>query len=224
MLFRSLDNNSAVEISLDENNTNLPADVVENTKGKDVELIVNVGSYQWSVNGMAVTNDSIADVNLGVKENQGIVPDEITNRYVDNQSTVEVNLEHEGQFGYEAKLKIFVGLDYAGDIASVLHYNPTTGRLEYQGNSLVDDKGYVDMGLSHASSYMVVMDTKAVGLPGDLNNDGKSELVDYVQFKQYLTGQEINTDTAKLVNVDMDGDNKITVKDAVLLARTLVTK
>jgi hypothetical protein len=224
----SLEQNNSVEITIDTTANNepvsLPASVVESAKGKDVDIVINIGSYQWTVNGLNISDDAeVADVNLGVSENEGIVPEEITNKYVDEQQTVEVNLEHEGQFGYTANLKVYIGTEYAGMMASVLHYDAESDRLAYQETVPVDDEGYAVLNFQHASSYMVVIDNKAVGLPGDINNDGKATVTDYVEFKQYLVGSVKEDDsTIKLVNVDMDGDNQITIRDAVLLSKELV--
>lgn len=224
----ALEENKSVEITFDEpsdNNTpvELPASVVENAKGKDVDIVVNVGSYQWTINGLNVSDDKqIADVNLGVKENEGIVPDDITNKYVDEQQTVEVDLEHEGQFGYTANLRIYTGSEYAGKMASVLHYDTDNARLAYQETVPVDENGYAVLNLQHASSYMVVIDDKAVGLPGDIDNDGKSTIIDYAQLKKYLISSSTDDSSLKLVNADMDGDNEITIRDAVLFSRELV--
>ncbi len=210
-----------VEVSIEENEASLPASVVESAKGKDVELVINIGDYQWSVNGLDVTSNDVADVNLNVSENSGIVPAEITEKYTDGQQTVEVNLAHEGEFGYAANLKVFVGKEYAGKVASILHYEDDNSRLAYQGNTVVDEEGYAILNISHASSYMVVIDDKIVGLPGDADNDGESSLKDYVLVKGYLVGQNAE-DTLKLVNVDMDGDNAITIRDGVLMAKEMI--
>ena len=66
---------------------------------------------------------------------------------------------------------------------------------------------------------MLVIDDKPVGLPGDLNADGNVDLTDYMRFKQYLIGQSSDI---KLVNADVDGDNRITIKDAVLVSKQLL--
>ncbi len=216
----NLEQEGTVEISVAEDNAQLPAEVVESAKGKDVELIINVGSYQWSVNGLDVADSDIADVNLNVSENSGIVPAEITEKYTDGQKTVEVNLAHEGQFGYNANLKVFIGTEYAGKTASILHYEDDNSRLAYQGTTVVDEEGYAVLNLSHASSYMVILDDKPIGLPGDADADGKTALVDYMMFKNYLINN-LSADSIKLVNVDMDGDNAITIRDAVLLSKEL---
>lgn len=210
---------SSVEVSLSSENATLPSDVVENAKGKDVNIIVNIGSYQWTVNGLDVSDGNVADVNLGVNENKGIVPENITDKYTDGQKTVEVNLDYEGQFGYTANLKIYVGKEYAGKTASILHYDTENARLAYQGVSTVDSDGNAELPLRHASSYMLVIDDKPVGLPGDLNADGNVDLTDYMRFKQYLIGQSSDI---KLVNADVDGDNRITIKDAVLVSKQLL--
>ncbi len=216
----NLEQEDTVEISIAEEAAQLPAEVVESAKGKDVELIINVGSYQWSVNGLDVADTDVADVNLNVSENSGIVPAEITEKYTDGQKTVEVNLAHEGQFGYNANLRVFVGTEYAGKTASILHYEDDNSRLAYQGTSVVGEDGYAVLNLSHASSYMVILDDKPVGLPGDADADGKTALVDYMMFKNYLINN-LSADSLKLVNVDMDGDSSITIRDAVLLSKEL---
>lgn len=210
---------SSVEVSLDSDHATLPSDVVENAKGKDINIIVNIGSYQWTVNGLDVSDEDVADVNLGVNENKGIVPEDVTDKYTDGQKTVEVNLDYEGQFGYTANLKIYVGKEYAGKTVSILHYNTENERLDYQGVSVVDEDGNAELPFYHASSYMLVIDDKPIGLLGDLNADGNLDLTDYLRFKQYLIGQSSDI---KLVNADMDGDNRITIKDAVLLSKQLL--
>lgn len=213
--------NNSVEISVSDKNTELPSEVVENIKGKDLDIIIDMNSYQWIINGMDVSDEEIADVNLGVSENLGIVPDEVNDMYIDDQKAVEVNLDHEGQFGYNATLRIYVGKEYASQIASVFHYQPENNRLDYQESVTVDEDGYADLNLCHASSYMVVIDDKAVGLPGDIDADGNTNLKDYVMLKQYLVGKS-SVEPVKLINTDMNGDGRISIGDAVILARQII--
>ena len=179
-------------------------------------------TYKWTINGNDVSDGTIADVKLGVEENLGIVPDEVNDMYIDDQKTVEVNLDHEGQFGYNATLSIYVGKEYAGMVASILHYQPDNNRLDYQESVIIDEQGYANLPICHASSYMVVIDDKIVGLPGDIDDNGISNLKDYVLMKQFLVGKCSDDSSIKIANTDMNADGRISISDAVLLARQIV--
>lgn len=218
----TLKNNNSVEVSIKSKDAELPSDVVENVKGKDLDIIIDMDTYKWTINGNDVSDGTIADVKLGVEENLGVVPDEVNDMYIDDQKTVEVNLDHEGQFGYNATLSIYVGKEYAGMVASILHYQPENNRLDYQESVIIDEQGYANLPICHASSYMVVIDDKIVGLPGDIDDNGISNLKDYVLMKQFLVGKCSDDSSIKIANTDMNADGRISISDAVLLARQIV--
>lgn len=218
----TLDLNQSVAIENPEEVKVLPADVVENVKGKDLDIVINMDTYKWIINGMDVSDNEIADVALGVSQNQGIIPDEINDMYSDDQEQIEVNLEHEGQFGYDATLSLYVGEEYSGKTASILHYDEENSRLDYVESVEVGINGYANFTVSHASSYMVFIDEKAVGLPGDIDNNGTFNLKDFLVYKQYLVGKITDVSNIKIANADMNADNNLTITDGILFGKQLL--
>lgn len=137
--------------------TVVPAQILEEVKGKDVDLVFDMGDYSWSINGQDVEDTAkLADINLEVTTVTDVVPKKAVDSVVKNdEPTVQITLTHNGQFNFKATLNYYVGIEHAGKHANLYYYN--NGALELIDAGEVDAKGYAPLDFNHASDYLIVM-------------------------------------------------------------------
>lgn len=146
-----------------DGNTEVPSDVFENLKGKDVELTIDMGNgYRWTVNGKDVTGDSFEDIDLKVILNSNNIDKNKVSKVAGNNDAIQMSLAHDGAFGFKATLSINLGSERAGQYANLFYDNPSSGELEYMSSSLIDEKGYTDLNFHHASDYLIVFTDKPI--------------------------------------------------------------
>ena len=63
--------------------------------------------------------------------------------------------------------------------------------------------------------------TVALGLPGDINGDGKVSSADLLRLRRYLAGQAVTAETG---NADLNGDDRVDLQDLMLLQILLTGK
>jgi hypothetical protein len=136
----------------------LPAAAIECMKDRDVNLLLDLGDYSWDINGKDITAESAKDLNLEIKQDQGIIPEELKNSISGkNHTFVELNLTHDGMFGLTASINYSLGFEHADDIAVLYYYNQAEGKMDEIDYMMVDRFGNIDISLEHASSYAVVL-------------------------------------------------------------------
>lgn len=144
--------------------TVLPSDVLEAAKGKDVSVLMNMGKYSWLVNGKDITDTT--PINLEVALDVNVIAKELVDAIAKGNTTYQISLSHDGDFGFKATLNTVIGKDYAGKNA-VLYWN-NDGKLEKAGECKVAEDGSVAYVFEHASDYVVVVeDTTVIDPTGD---------------------------------------------------------
>lgn len=152
----------------------LPKKTLEAMKGKDITLILDLGNdIQWVINGKEITGQNLGDINLKLTKNSNTIPFEVVEEYAGDRSTMQFSLVHEGEFGCTATLRILVSSHRAGYYANLFYYNREAGVLEYVGSSQMDEKGIADLTMTHASDYLIIVDT--VLLDGSITAESPSE-------------------------------------------------
>jgi len=63
--------------------------------------------------------------------------------------------------------------------------------------------------------------TVALGLPGDINGDGKVSSADLLRLRRYLAGQAVTAETG---NADLNSDGRVDLQDLMLLQILLTGK
>ncbi|MBE6015424.1 MAG: hypothetical protein E7241_08705 [Lachnospiraceae bacterium] len=145
-----------------ETATVIPAEVLETVKGKNVDVVFEMGAYTWTVNGTSVTAEEVKALNLGVEKVSGVVPESVVEELAQGNPTVQLRLSHEGDFGFKATLRYNFGSEFAGKYANV-YWCKEDGSTQITTSGLIDSEGFAELAFTHASDYVVVLsnDNKA---------------------------------------------------------------
>lgn len=137
--------------------TVVPAEILVAAGGRNVNVILNMGTYTWTINGEDIWVDEIVDINLEVKLNSNAIPTEKVTELAKDKTTHQMSLTYNGGFGLNAILTVNVGDKYKGQNASLYYYNDE-GEFELQSKSAIAQNGYVNFDFSHASDYVIVIE------------------------------------------------------------------
>ena len=161
------------------NGTNeLPKNIVSDISGRDIDLVLVMnGGFVWTINGLSVTKAKT--VNMGVRKVSKI-PNSTVQKFFGDVKTIQIDLRHNGDFGFVAELAINIGNRYDGMYANSYCYKSRT--FEF-GDSSEIVNGYANLRFAHASSWLVTVESSPVledvstgsaahstGMPIDMSN------------------------------------------------------
>lgn len=136
--------------------TVVPVEILEAVKGSDVDVVLQMDGYSWTINGNDVTAANLVEINLEVKRNENAIPAETVKAVAGNHKTMGISLTHNGDFGFRATLKLDVGAESANQWGNLYYYNPD-GKLVFMYAGRIAADGSVNLNFSHASDYVVVI-------------------------------------------------------------------
>lgn len=147
--------NSKINVDMG-NTTNVPKNVMNAIKGKNVDIVLDMGDgITWTINGKDVTDPQSIDFSVTKKKNQ--IPEDMIS---DPSNTIPLVLAHNGNFGCSATLSI----DLKGNdnkVANLYYYNTKTKELEFVDSSVIVN-GKASLIFTHASDWAIVIsDTSA---------------------------------------------------------------
>lgn len=165
-----------VTVDLSGGDTTLDKEVFETLAGKDVTLVVDLGDgVSWTVKGSDVPEDAdFTDIDLNVTMNSDGIPVDVVNAITGERGTVQMNLAHDGAFGFAMTLTAPLGVENAGYWANLYHYKVNGGEadredplgddedaeaLNFEAAAKIDEDGSVTIPFNHASQYAIVIDT-----------------------------------------------------------------
>ena len=138
--------------------TAIPEDVFNSMSGKDVNVVFKVGeNATWVVKGKDIKNKLSKAIDLGVTLGKSGIPSDKIKALAGDNAFIELSLAHDGEFGFTATLRLYVGTQYNGKYANLYYYNEKTGSLEYVKAVKVNADGAVEYEFVHASDYVIVM-------------------------------------------------------------------
>lgn len=155
-------------ITVDMNGeTEVPGEIFEEVAGKDVTVEFDMGGgVSWTVNGEDVpTNTDFSDLNLGVDMDTSGISVDVINTITGEHGSVQVSLDHDGEFGFALTLTAPLGRENAGYWANLYHYDEDAKTLNYETSALIDGDGSAALRMTHASQYAIVIDDKSHDLP-----------------------------------------------------------
>ena len=136
--------------------TVVPKDVLEAAKGKDVDIVLDMNGYKWTINGNNIQADNLKDINLSVDTDSDAIPDDVISELAGNNPVKQISLAYSGDFGFKASLTYNIGSEYAGKYGNLYYYD-STGRMIFQNAGAIDVDGNISLNFSHASEYAVVI-------------------------------------------------------------------
>ena len=160
-------NGSSVQIGVPEDDGTLSAivsaEVLEAAKGKDVLLVLDMGKYQWIIQGNTITGTDLQDIDLKVELDTQRIPADVISTVAKTEKTLQLSLTHNGEFGFAAKLSVDLGKENAGKVGKLYYYNADK-ELELIGSGEIGKDGKILLPFSHASDYVIVIEAAASNL------------------------------------------------------------
>ena len=138
------------------NATVVPKDILETAKGKDIDVVLNMGGYTWTINGKDIFSENLKDIDLKVTLDTDNIPGSIIQALAGDNPAKQLSLAHNGDFGFLATLTVNVGAENAGRFGNLYYYD-SDGRLIFMNAGTVTGEGMVSLDFSHASEYVIVM-------------------------------------------------------------------
>jgi hypothetical protein len=154
---------STLTVDMSSNKT-VAKNVLEAAKGKNVDVVLDMGGYKWTINGSSIGSD-VHNVNMGVTFAADDIPQDEISEVAGDDSYKTISLDYDGEFGFTGFLSFGVGSENAGKYVNLYYFNADK-QLEYQNSGIVDKDGNTSLSFSHASEYVaVISDTKASASP-----------------------------------------------------------
>lgn len=129
MISKQLEQTPAGDIvEIDMNGaTTVPSTLFEQVKGKDVQIVFQMGDgICWTVDGRDVT-DIRGDIDFGVTFGSDAgknIPVDVINQVTGEQYSVNLTLAYSGEFGFSATLTVNLEKKNVGYYANLFYYNP----------------------------------------------------------------------------------------------------
>lgn len=166
------DENGKVPIEIDSSES-APVAALENIKGKDVDVILDMGNYQWIINGNDISKIDLSQISFGVVEDVQVIPEKEISQLADGNVSKQFMLERNGSFGFLTGLKLLLGEEYAEKYGNLYWYTEDR-KWVYIDSALIDSEGYAAFVMDHASDYLVVISEDEMSeedIPKDMNDE-----------------------------------------------------
>ncbi len=197
---KAADPGETVTVDLSSGSTKLDKEVFETLAGKDVTLVVDLGGgVSWTVKGSDIPEDAdFTDIDMGVTMNSDGIPVEVVNAITGERDSVQLELAHDGAFGFTMTLTAPLGAENAGLWANLYYFNESTNKMTFETAVPIGSDGSVSLALNHASQYAIVIDDHnhgVVTLPfTDVSaGDWFYDPVCYVYSQGLMTGTSATT-------------------------------
>ncbi|MDD2973215.1 MAG: Ig-like domain-containing protein, partial [Lachnospiraceae bacterium] len=158
------DASQLTEVMVDMNGTTeLAGKVLSSIAGRNIKLVLQLADgITWCVNGNSVTGDTYNDIDLGIHRNTDTIPADMIQQAAGENQYMQMELVHNGAFGFQGTLSINVEKVNAGYYANLFYYNEDTQKLEFRESVKVSEEGYADFTFDHASAYVIVFSAESM--------------------------------------------------------------
>lgn len=150
--------NGTVEIDAGVENIVITKDVLVALKEKNVTLVIkSEGGITWTIKGSDITGTIPEVIDLTVDMVKDVIPKAAIDKVKLEGTAVEFSIEHTGDFGFTAELKLNLGTNNKGKYANLFYYNPKTGALEFVKGAKIAEDGTAGFKYTHASEYVIII-------------------------------------------------------------------
>jgi len=136
--------------------TVVPVEIIDAVKGKDVDVVLDLGGYSWIINGLDITSSNLSDINLEVLLDTKAIDENVLKEIAGEDETYQITLQHNGDFGFTASLKLNLGSENAGKFGN-LYYYENNSKFVFMNTGLIDENGDVSLAFTHASDYVIIV-------------------------------------------------------------------
>ncbi len=155
---QSVSENGSVTIDM-KDTTVLSAKVLETLKTKNADLILDMGTYQWTIHKEDLWSTNLQDIDFGVKEGTSVVPQELVESITEGNPSMQIQLNHTGSFGLKAELSMKVDKTQAGK-TGYLYYYDSKGVMKFIDAGKISEDGTIKLDFTHASDYVLAFCSK----------------------------------------------------------------
>jgi len=154
------DNGSEITVEMN-GTTEVPGDILNSIKGEDITIVFDMDNgVSWSVNGKDVT-EAVGSIDFGVTVGASDIPVDVINNVTGENYSMQLSLNYNGKFGFKAVLSVDLGTRSAGCYASLYYYNEQSSEPEFVSENKITENGIANLGFTHASDYIVVVNEKS---------------------------------------------------------------
>ena len=142
------------------------------TEGEiDKNIVLDMGTYSWSIGGNEVVASDLKDIDLEVIVDTDDIPPTIVEALAEGKPSTQITLVHNGEFGFRADLTVNLGRENSGCKGNLYYYD-SAGKLIFMDAGEIREDGNISLSFSHASEYVVVIDKT---LPDSEEEDDSEE-------------------------------------------------
>jgi hypothetical protein len=152
--------------------TVIPGSVMETIAGKKITVTFDLGDgIAWKISGSSLKEREESgqitvwkDLDMKTTVGSRDIPVKILKNFKEQLGQevigeiVQLSLNHEGSFGFQTYLSVYIDSAKDGKTANLFYYNPATKGLEFQYAGVINEKGYAEFPFTHASDYIIVVD------------------------------------------------------------------
>lgn len=150
--------------------TIVPKEVLEAIQGKEVNIVLDMGAYSWSIGGNDVNATNLRDIDLEVIVDTDVIPPTIVDSLAEGKPATQISLIHDGEFGFRADLTVNLGSEHSGSVGKLYYYD-SAGKLVYRDAGEIGEDGNISLSFSHASDYVVVIEKASSDIEDDDQNN-----------------------------------------------------
>ncbi len=152
--------------------TVVPKEVLEAIQGKEVNIVLDMGAYCWSIGGTDVLASNLKDTDLEVTIGTNAIPPALVDSLAEGKPSTQLSLTHNGEFGFRADLTLNLGGGHAGGTGNLYYYD-SSGKLVYRNAGEIGADGTISLSFSHASDYVIIIDRAPAG--NESNGSGSED-------------------------------------------------
>ncbi len=153
--------------------TVVPKEILAAIQGKQVDIVLDMGAYSWSIGGTEVLADELKDIDLEVKIGTNAVPAGLVASLAEGKPVTQLSLTHNGEFGFRADLTLNLGSENSGGTGNLYYYD-SSGKLIFRNAGQIGADGTASLSFSHASDYVIVIDS-GKGEPEEKEEEEKED-------------------------------------------------